>query len=161
MAICVFYEYQTYHKHKGTESVRQFVDSRFSAEQTAEQVEEQNRCLKQLQTKLLGCAVHALPQGRERLNAYVLAIDGCCLFNQMGAMAANLEYLHRPVDAAQAGALAEQLENWLYYYKQLWRTVSKQSELGRIAEVLGWWADYLRTVDCRNGAPCREAKQAE
>ena len=161
MAICVFYEYQTYHKHKGTESVRQFVDSRFSAEQTAEQVEEQNRCLKQLQTKLLGCAVHALPQGRERLNAYVLAIDGCCLFNQMGAVATRLEYLHRPVDAAQAGALAEQLENWLYYYKQLWRTVSKQSELGRIAEVLGWWADYLRTVDCRNGAPCREAKQAE
>ena len=161
MAICVFYEYQTYHKHKGTESVRQFVDSRFSCEQTAEQVEEQNRCLKQLQTKLLGCAAHALPQGRERLNAYVLAIDGCCLFNQMGAVAANLEYLHRPVDAAQAGVLAEQLENWLYYYKQLWRTVSKQSELGRIAEVLGWWADYLRTVDCRNGAPCREAKQAE
>ena len=40
MAICVFYEYQTYHKHKGTESVRQFVDSRFSSEQTAEQVEE-------------------------------------------------------------------------------------------------------------------------
>lgn len=35
MAICVFYEYQTYHKHKGTESVRQFVDSRFSSEQTA------------------------------------------------------------------------------------------------------------------------------
>ena len=99
-----------------------------------------------------------MPQGRERLNAYVLAIDGCCLFNQMGAMAANLEYLHRPVDAAQAGALAEQLENWLYYYKQLWRTVSKQSELGRIAEVLGWWADYLRTVDCRNGAPCRGGK---
>ena len=44
--------------------------------------------------------------------------------------------------------MAEQLENWLYYYKQLWRTVSKQSELGRIAEVLGWWADYLRTAGC-------------
>ena len=107
-------------------------------------------------------AVHKLP---DRLGPLVLvvglAIDGCCLFNQMGAMAANLEYLHRPVDAAQAGALAEQLENWLYYYKQLWRTVSKQSELGRIAEVLSWWADYLRTVDCRSGALCREAKQAE
>ena len=66
--------------------------------------------------------------------------------------------------AALTGTLyvaTPQLENWLYYYKQLWRTVSKQSELGRIAEVLGWWADYLRTVDCRSGALCREAKQAE
>jgi len=43
--------------------------------------------------------------------------------------------------------LAEELEEWLYQYKRIWRTVSRESELCRIEEVVFWYADRLREGD--------------
>ena len=40
--------------------------------------------------------------------------------------------------------LAEELENWLYHYKEIYRSVSRESELSRIQEIIVWYADYLR-----------------
>jgi len=40
--------------------------------------------------------------------------------------------------------LAEELENWLYHYKEIYRSVSRESELSRIQEIIIWYADYLR-----------------
>ena len=40
--------------------------------------------------------------------------------------------------------LAEELEHWYQRYKELWRTVSRESELYRISEVIAWYGDYLR-----------------
>lgn len=44
-------------------------------------------------------------------------------------------------------ALAGDLERWLHSYKELWRTVSKESELYRIAHVFCWYADLLRDLN--------------
>ena len=41
-------------------------------------------------------------------------------------------------------ALSERLEVWLYHYKELYRSVSQESELGRIQEIIVWYGDYLR-----------------
>ena len=40
--------------------------------------------------------------------------------------------------------LAEELEKWLYHYKEIYRSVSKESELYRIQELIVWYGDYLR-----------------
>lgn len=45
-----------------------------------------------------------------------------------------------------ATALATDLEEWLYDYKKLWRSVSKESELHRLVDVACWYADYLRDL---------------
>ena len=43
-------------------------------------------------------------------------------------------------------ALAAELEDWLYDYKKLWRSVTKESELHRLVDVACWYADYLRDL---------------
>lgn len=40
--------------------------------------------------------------------------------------------------------LAVQLERWLTEYQKLWRSVSKESELSRILDIICWYADRLR-----------------
>jgi len=42
-------------------------------------------------------------------------------------------------------AVAQRLERWLRQYEQLWRQVSKESELWRIREMVRWYAGQLRT----------------
>ena len=42
--------------------------------------------------------------------------------------------------------LAEELEYWLYDYKKLWRSVSREAELHRIEHVICQYADWLRTL---------------
>ena len=39
------------------------------------------------------------------------------------------------------------LEEWFYDYKALWRSVSRESELYRIQNVVYWYADFLREFD--------------
>ncbi len=43
--------------------------------------------------------------------------------------------------------LAEKLEYWLYDYKKLWRSVSREAELYRIEHVICQYADWLRAFD--------------
>ena len=43
--------------------------------------------------------------------------------------------------------LAEELEYWLYDYKKLWRSVSREAELHRIERVICQYADWLRVFD--------------
>ncbi|MCX4316420.1 MAG: hypothetical protein OSJ52_07240 [Lachnospiraceae bacterium] len=41
--------------------------------------------------------------------------------------------------------MAAELEHWYRRYRLLWYTVSRESELYRIGEVIGWYGDYLRS----------------
>lgn len=146
MAVCVWQEYAIYHRQKGTESVERFVNRSFSDSELPKKVEECEKQLRRIQSALLRCAVHADETGREWLNACVVVLDGCCLMNRIGAVVACREFLNTPIEGIEVGALAQELEEWFFYYKRLWRSVSKESELGRIADVICWYADYLRDI---------------
>ncbi len=145
MAICAFREYQIYHKQKGTEGVKRFVDAKFSSPQLVEQLSSSNDALSKIQRELLQLAVHSTAYGKELINAYALALDGCILLNQLGAAITKTQYLNSSPDCSP-NLLAQQLEEWLYHYKKLWRTVSKESELFRITEIFCWYADWLRSL---------------
>lgn len=80
---------------------------------------------------------------RDRIYPYLLAAEGMKLFNSIGYLLAG-EKENKDTAHTEAMLLAEQLESWYYRFRQLWHTVSKESELYRIGEVIFWYADYLR-----------------
>ena len=72
----------------------------------------------------------------QRLYPYFVLSDGQKLLNRY----AMLIYGVKAADPT----LAEELEEWFRYYKDLWRTTSRESELYRLGEVIFWIADTLR-----------------
>ncbi|MCM1135770.1 MAG: family 20 glycosylhydrolase [Clostridium sp.] len=40
--------------------------------------------------------------------------------------------------------LAERLESWFMFYKEMWREVSKEGDLAHLSEIVFWYADMLR-----------------
>ena len=85
------------------------------------------------------------PENRPMIYAYLLAADGLKVLNRLLPFlrASVLSEGTLPVKA-DCFTLAGDLERWLYSYKELWRTVSRESELYRIAHVFCWYADLLR-----------------
>lgn len=76
---------------------------------------------------------------RGKVQAYQTAADGILTWNGVGlAMLGD--------SADELTAAAEKLENWFMNFKKLWRSVSRQSELDCISDVVFWWADYLRDM---------------
>ena len=91
--------------------------------------------------------IHQLPQvNRTLIKPYILAAEGIQLFNRIGATIGLIRYHVKNEAAAQPTVLAGQLENWFYHYKGVWRTVSKESELYRLQELILWYAKELRRM---------------
>lgn len=146
MNICMFREYQTYYKEKNNSYIKEYVETYFDKPELSEKVPSANEALKAIQKELIAQVPNASAYGKERLLPYIVTLDGCICFNEVGAMVAKSAYQKKEIEKAEAFALAKKLEEWLYYYKKLWRKVSKESELFRITEVVSWYADYLRTL---------------
>lgn len=104
--------------------------------------EQANQSLKEIKAKLLSCVSHMDSSKREQVSAICLAIDGICLLNCIGS--AVKERLSGREKQPEDAALAGELERWFYHYKKLWRTVSKESDLGKISKIIFWYADFLR-----------------
>lgn len=80
------------------------------------------------------------------IKPYIVAAEGMIIFNKVGASISQYLY-HIPNEAAEnPGKLAVELENWFHSYKEVWRSVSKESELYRLQAVVNWYADLLREV---------------
>lgn len=99
-------------------------------------VEENNRQIAAVAEALCCAAAHMDTCTRGMLGCWLVACEGIQVWNLTGA-------------AVQAGRqdamLAQRLERWLRQYEQLWRQVSRESELWRIREMVRWYAARLRT----------------
>ncbi len=97
----------------------------------------------------------SIPCGkRSAVYSYILAAEGIGMLNRLGEILLR-DSEGKLVEAEDADTLARELETWYYRYRQLWYTLSKESEVYRIGEVLNWYADYLRDqyfVDERGAA---------
>lgn len=78
------------------------------------------------------------------LHACLVAVSGMELFQKIGVFIGVKEYHMDPPIEIDAGALAAQLEEWFLFYKEVWHSVSRESELYRIQEVVFRYADLLR-----------------
>ena len=88
------------------------------------------------------------PENRPMIYAYLLAADGLKVLNRLlPFLRASLLSDGTLPEKEDCFALAGDLERWLHSYKELWRTVSKESELYRIAHVFCWYADLLRDLN--------------
>ncbi len=141
MDICIFREYKLYNNID-----QEVVKKRFLQKERIERLKSSNFELDKIQAQIMYKIPCSYEEKRELLTTYLVAIDGCKYLNLLGGIISRKEYLQMTVFQAEAAELAENLERWLYYYKQEWRRVSKESELCRIQDVISWYADYLRGI---------------
>lgn len=88
-----------------------------------------------------------LPGKQQRLlHAYLVAIRGMELIQKLGVVQSARACHVEPVICVDAMQLAAELEEWFYYYKEVWRSVSRESELYRVQNVIFWYADWLRSA---------------
>lgn len=107
--------------------------------------EEKNRALGGIIQAFYDLVPFVEPQERVQIKSYIIAVEGIMLFNRIGDVVGRREYaLDRQVELETA--LAEELEHWFYGYKEMWRSVSRESELYRVQNVMNEYADYLREV---------------
>ena len=107
---------------------------------TKEKLEQANIELCRIR-KDLQCRIMKLEETqRDRIRAYLIAIDGICIWNDIGKVILSGNEKADPDGAL----LAEKLEKWFQYYCGIWREVSRESELWRVREVVDWYADFLR-----------------
>lgn len=106
--------------------------------------EDRNAVIEQCSCELKQCMASMAPADRAAVYPYLIAADGMKIFNSIGAVI--LEHIQGKTDSDKNNRLAEKLETWYYHYRRLWQTVSKESELYRVSEVIFWYADYLRTL---------------
>ncbi len=77
-------------------------------------------------------------------HACLVAIRGIELFQKIGVALSARGYHTEPVLDVEGGVLAQELEEWFMYYKEVWRSVSRESELYQLQDVIFCYADLLR-----------------
>ena len=70
------------------------------------------------------------------------AVVGIDLWNRIGKVMLSGEN----ASEADKKVLAEELEIWFMRYKEIYRTYTKESMIGRVAKVVFWYADRLRGI---------------
>lgn len=109
-----------------------------------EQVDEKNVRLDEIIKELYGQIKYLDSAGRELVWPYIVGTEGTKLFNELGKVVTASDFGLAFDDMPDTWALAKQLEIWLYHYKKIYRSVSRESELRRIEELVCWYGDYLR-----------------
>ncbi len=109
--------------------------------------EERNRALEDDMKKLYALLAEMDSSTRSQVQAYLVMAEGQMLLNRLGAFLAvyhkKSEKLLSPENPVK---LAGELEHWMYRFKQLWRSVSRESELKQNERVFFWYADFLRSA---------------
>ena len=106
-------------------------------QKAAEQLEE-------IKGELYAFVSHLPVEQKKQIHAYLIALQGMILLQKLGMVLAG-DQTSDETCSGQRCALAEELEYWLYDYKALWRSVSRESELFRIQHVICCYADWLRS----------------
>ena len=83
---------------------------------------------------------------RNRIYPYLVMMKGQQLLNIVGATISQYRFEQPNPAASNPHALAADLEKWIYDYKKLWRTISRESELFQIEDLFFWYADFLREL---------------
>lgn len=78
------------------------------------------------------------------LHACLVAIDGVKLFGRAALLISAGKSDAAPDFGADGVSLAAALEEWFMFYKEIWRQISRESELYRIQDVICAYADMLR-----------------
>ncbi len=82
---------------------------------------------------------------REVLQKYLLGLDAMIIWSRVKPLVAKAMY--DVGEPKESGAqVAAELENWFYHYKNEWRKVSKEGDLGHLQYIVNWFADIIRKL---------------
>lgn len=107
-----------------------------------ERVESAKENLYQLYEKLLE-STGKIPAEKRNMQLLSVTLQGINLWNEVGLLAESKERTGS-FDTQKGMELAEGLENWFMAYKENWRKTSKEGDLHHIAEIVFWFADWMR-----------------
>ncbi len=108
-----------------------------------ERAQEADEKLAQM-TRRLYTILPRLHGDKKVMKSCLVGADGIRLMNQVGRVVYAQEYGMDFPTLPDRHLLAESLEKWLYHYKEIYRRVSRESELPRLQAMILWYADYLR-----------------
>lgn len=109
-----------------------------------EGVDAKNARLEEIKKELYGQIVCMDSDKKELVKPYIIAVEGIRLFNELGKVVAAFDFGMAFETMPDNWGLAKALEKWLYDYKEMYRAVSKETELRRIQALVCWYGDYLR-----------------
>lgn len=101
---------------------------------------------KEIEEKLYQNLLSVQVNYKDKVMAYLLMSEGQTLLERACQYIAKAFVEQKWDKPEESKALASSLEDWIMAYKKLWRSVSKESELHRIVDVVCWYADYLRVL---------------
>ena len=82
---------------------------------------------------------------REVLQKYLLGLDAMIIWSRVKPLVAKAMYdLGEPKESG--AQVAAELETWFYHYKNEWRKVSKEGDLGHLQHIVNWYADIIRKL---------------
>ncbi len=126
-------------------------------EKNPHDIRRQLEALNPLRKQLYSLQPGLPKETRPLIHAYLTALKGIELFalleihlceRRAGPAAENAASDNFQLAAKDTASgnfqLAAELEEWFYEYKKLWRSVSRESELHQIQDVIFWYADLLR-----------------
>lgn len=113
-----------------------------------EQAEKKNAELKRLCRQLKENITGLDSSSRKLLQLTEMTIEGLRIWNEIGAAVmpdkqrktCENEALRKEKNCE----LAERLEIWFMHYKSIWYKNSREGDLHHVAEIIFWYADYLR-----------------
>lgn len=82
--------------------------------------------------------------GKELLHKYLLGIDSILIWNRV-KQAISMAVYGKGECMQDLNACAQELEEWLFRYRNEWRKVGREGDLGHITEIVCWYADLLRS----------------
>lgn len=141
MTICQYREWQLgiIFPDMGPEQMKEHLRHRLA------DVDSKNERLMLVKEKLYRLIACMDTAKRELVYPYIVALEGSRLFNEVGKVVAARQFGLAFPTMPDCWELAQKLEEWLYFYKELYRGVSKEGELWRTQELVCWYGDYLRS----------------
>ena len=125
------------------ENHREYLDAHKDEMKLAD---EKNACIRSTAAELYRLS-GSFPKGsRKLIKPYLVGAEAMRIFNDIGKVVYR-EYCGMEfADLPDCMELARELETWFYHYKQVYRSVSKESELWRMQEMICFYGDLLRDL---------------
>lgn len=98
-----------------------------------------------LQTELYQVQKYIPLEKRKEVTAYIVAVEGMRIINLIGKFVTAQKQLKTYETAVDAKRLAKELDVWFYHYKQVYRSISRESELYKIQTFMNFYGDLLRS----------------
>ena len=118
--------------------------AKFLEEPDASKVSEYNAAIDEQLTSLYTYLGTSNSYTKNTIYAYIIAAEGQKLINLILPILKHTLAGEPEQSSVSPTEVASMLENWVVIYRSLWKTVSKESEFYRLANLLFYCADYLR-----------------